>query len=202
MLPLLAVGMVGAAGSLAGNIGGALINAKANKRASKQSAIDNQRMLDEQRYEYDRSQKANEEQFGKTFADKQAMDAARKQAFEQMQATGGTQMAGGEGQLMSETASGLSPELQQMQQDIAAGTTEGIARGTGEMQAGLAQQGVRGGQAATQLRRGVGEMRTAGMRDVNALAAEDAQRKQAIRAAYLQNKALTGQQATLSPATY
>lgn len=195
--------------ALAGNIGGSIIGGKANKKAAKQAAAQAAADRAENARQFGLSQALERDQmaqqgsqFGQTLADKQKMDALRREAYQGSLLGGQQQMAGGESQLMGETAAGLSPELQQMQADIQAGTTQDIARGTGEMQAGLAQQGVRGGQAATQLRRGVGEMRAAGQEGVNRMAFEDAQNKKAIRTAYLQNKAATGQRAALSPATF
>jgi hypothetical protein len=207
-MSFVAVSILGGA-ALAGNIGGGIMAGKANKKAAKQAAAQAAADRAENARQFgltqqlERDQMAQQgSQFGQTLADKQQMDAARRQAFQNSLSAGGQQMAGGEAQLMEETQAGLSPELQQMQSDIQAGTTQDIARGTGEMQANLAQQGVRGGQAATQLRRGVGEMRAAGMEGTNRMAFEDASNKKAIRTAYMQNKALTGQRAALSPATF
>jgi hypothetical protein len=192
-----------------GDIGGALINAKSQKNLAKrqdaqalQDRIEQQREFDAQQQSDRYAQDRQEAMFGAQMTDKQKLDQLRQQAFEESKNMGTGMYAQGDDQIMNETAAGMSPELQKVQSDIQSGTAEDIARGTGEMQKNLAQQGVRGGQAATALNRGVGTMRTTGMRDVNQMALDEANNKKAIRTAYMQNKALTGQKAALSPATF
>ena len=135
------------------------------------------------------------------FEQNKALSEARKAAYQNMINAGSTQQQQGENQLMSET-SNAPPELLQAEQDIQNRTAEGIQAGQNQMQANLAQQGVRGGQAATQLRRGVGEMAIGGMRDVNQMKADDAARRQSLRAAYLASKASQGGQAALANTNY
>jgi hypothetical protein len=80
---------------------------------------------------------------------------------------------------------------EQYKQDILGGTQEALGAGASQMAAALAQQGMRGGQAATQLRRGIGEMATAGMRQMT----EADLAKQNMMRQYQMQKALLGQQA-------
>lgn len=214
--PLVLAGLVSGGANLGGNLITSYMQGKQARKQRKAEAEMNQKMLDEQRYEFDKQLEAEaarlglsreeleaqKSQFGQQFGEAQRISALREQAYSDMLGAGKSQMAGGEEQFMAETAPGIPSELADVQKDIAAGTTEGIQRGTSEMQAAMAQQGVRGGQAATQLRRGIGEMRTKGMMDINQLSYDAANRKRAAREAYLSSKALTGQRATLTPAMY
>uniref|UniRef100_A0A6M3IZ67 Uncharacterized protein n=1 Tax=viral metagenome TaxID=1070528 RepID=A0A6M3IZ67_9ZZZZ len=124
-------------------------------------------------------------------------EAARLKAYQNMLDRAGDISASGEAALY-ETASKSPEELQQMKQDLLSGTSEELGMLRGEMGAGLAQQGIRGGQAATQMRRGLGEYTTSATRDINQLMAEDAQRRQAALLAYQNAKGMAGTQGQLS----
>lgn len=82
-------------------------------------------------------------------------------------------------------------EFMRMKNDIATGQSEQLQRGTGELASRLAMSGVRGGQAATQMRRGIGEMTTGALRDYNQLTAQEAMQRKASMQAY---QAAKGQQ--------
>jgi len=122
---------------------------------------------------------------------------ARQKSYQEMLNRARGFQAGGEQEFM-ETLSAAPEELGALERDIAAGGTEAMEAARGQIQAGLAQQGVRGGQAATQLRRGVGELGIGAQRDITKLKAEDALRRKAQQAAYQQAKTLAGQQGLLS----
>jgi len=106
--------------------------------------------------------------------------AARQKAYENALAAGG----GTEQQFLSasETA---SPELAQLKSDILAGKSEALGQAGQQMQSSMAQEGVRGGQAATQLRRGVGEMGTQAQRDINQLIGTEGMQRESEKRAYL-----------------
>jgi len=139
------------------------------------------------------------QQQGQQFGQEEAK--ARRAAYEKMLGTGVGQMGAGE-QAISQLGIAAPKELQQMKQDILSGSAESLQQGVGQLQAGLAQQGIRGGQAATQLRRGIGEMGIGAQKDINQLLGNEAMQRQAQLMAYQQAKALGGQKATLTPATY
>ena len=116
----------------------------------------------------------------------------REEAYKQALEKAGGMAAGGEEMFLSEA--GKSPaELEAMRQNILSGEAEALQAGAGQLQAGLAQQGVRGGQAATQLKRGIGEMATTAQRDITGLMGQEAMQRAAEKRAYAQQKAFLGQ---------
>ena len=122
---------------------------------------------------------------------------ARRRAYEEIVGRGQYQLGQGESAFEQEAAA-APEELTMLKEDILAGNTESLQQGKEELATALAQQGVRGGQAATQLRRGVGEMATGAQRDINQLMGQEAMDRQAQRLAYQKSKALGGQAATLA----
>jgi hypothetical protein len=92
-----------------------------------------------------------------------------------------------------------APELEQLKRDIRERGTETMQDVAKQTAARLAAGGVRGGQAATQMRRGIGEVGKATQRDLNAIIAQDALRRQAERMAYQKALGLGAEAFMLSP---
>lgn len=83
------------------------------------------------------------------------------------------------------------PELQNLIKDIATQNTETQRGDLRRINAILAQQGVRGGQAAILANRAMGETSRDTMRDINKLAYDEAANRQNSRLNYFSNKAST-----------
>lgn len=83
------------------------------------------------------------------------------------------------------------PELQQMKDDIVNQNTETQRGDLRRINAILAQQGVRGGQAAILANRAMGETSRDTLRDINNLAYNEAANRQNSRLNYYSQKALT-----------
>ena len=83
------------------------------------------------------------------------------------------------------------PELQSLINDIANQNTETQRGDLRRINAILAQQGVRGGQAAILANRAMGETSRDTLRDINKLAYDEAANRQNARLNYYSNKALT-----------
>ena len=177
-----------------GGFAGAAVSADVAKR---------QRELDREAAETQKSQ------FGQTFGEGQrqfgeqmglakeqfgAGQEWKKKAYEQ--AIGN--MGAGEAGLQSSLAQGEPPEVAQARKDALTGQAAGLQQASGQMQAALAQQGVRGGQAATQLRRGLGEMGSSTTMDINRQQADEAMRKRALMQQYQMQKGLMGAQGAQS----
>ena len=83
------------------------------------------------------------------------------------------------------------PELQNLMNDIATQNTETQRGDLRRINAVLAQQGVRGGQAAILANRAMGETSRDTLRDLNKLAYDEAANRQQSRLNYYSNKAST-----------
>jgi hypothetical protein len=94
-----------------------------------------------------------------------------------------------EKQFLTEANTAL-PELVQAKQDIQEAATEQQQAANQAMQAQLAQQGVRGGQAATLLNRGTGQLGREALRDINTLGYQEAAGRQGARLDYGKTKTL------------
>lgn len=169
--------LIGAGMSAAGNMMGA--NAQAN--AAKEG-------LKEQRYQFDKTFKFEKE-------NSEYRKAAYRKALEQGRTDLGTFGTAALSEMDKE-----NPELDQMEEDISAGTADQLQQGTAQMGANLAMQGVRGGQAATLMNRGTGAQAIQAQRDVNEMKYGDAAQRAAEKRAYLAALAKAGQSAG-SPAT-
>lgn len=90
-----------------------------------------------------------------------------------------------------EEANTQLPELQKLMEDIATQNTETQRGDLRRINAILAQQGVRGGQAAILANRAMGETSRDTMRDINQLAYNEAANRQNSRLDYYSKKALT-----------
>ena len=96
----------------------------------------------------------------------------------------------GENEFLSEANTQL-PELQNLINDIATQNTETQRGDLRRINAVLAQQGVRGGQAGILANRALGESSRDTMRDINKLAYDEAANRQKARLGYYTNKAQT-----------
>ena len=95
----------------------------------------------------------------------------------------------GEKQFMNEANTAL-PELQQARTDIANQGTEAQQQLSGQLQANMARQGVRGGQASTIQGRAMGQQGTDMQRQINQMAVNEATNRQAQRLDYTSQKGL------------
>lgn len=96
----------------------------------------------------------------------------------------------GESEYLNEANTQL-PELQNLMNDIAQQNTETQQGDLRRINAVLAQQGVRGGQAAILANRAMGETSRDTLRDINKLAYDEAANRQKSRLNYYTNKAQT-----------
>ena len=76
-------------------------------------------------------------------------------------------------------------------------TNDILNAGRNQVNAGLAQQGIRGGQAGTLLARSVGNMSNQANQDLNTMMYNDMANNRNLQAAYNQAKALAGLNASL-----
>ena len=90
-----------------------------------------------------------------------------------------------------EEANTQLPELQNLINDIATQNTETQRGDLRRINAILAQQGVRGGQAGILANRAMGETSRDTLRDINKLAYDEAANRQQSRLNYYSNKAMT-----------
>lgn len=96
----------------------------------------------------------------------------------------------GESEYLNEANTQL-PELTQLIQDIANQSAEAQRQNQRQINASLAQQGVRGGQAAILANRATGELNRDLQRDINQTAYNEAANRQNSRLNYYTNKATT-----------
>jgi len=91
---------------------------------------------------------------------------------------------------------------EQQKKDLLTGGAKALQQGAGQMEASLAAQGMRGGQAATHMRRYLGETSQNTQMDINKLAYEEAAKRASEKRAYEAAKASRGQSAQLMPGTF
>ena len=123
---------------------------------------------------------------------------ARKRAYESMLGQAGSDFKTGEGQFMTE-ANTANPELATMQNQINTQGAQALQDTAGQINLANTQAGARGGQAATQLRRGIGEVGANVQKDVNKLKFDESAQRAGERRAYTASKARAGQAATYMP---
>ena len=102
----------------------------------------------------------------------------------------------GEG-VLNNIVNNQNPYLNQVAYDIKNNQNDVLNTGRNQLNTALAQQGLRGGQAAIQLNRGIGNMTTQANQDLNNMAYDEAQQIRNLQAAYNQAKALAGLNASL-----
>lgn len=122
--------------------------------------------------------------------------ARRKRAYEAMiKRANQTQQAGE--QAFNEVVDNQNPYLDVIGQDLKNQTNDVLNSGRNQMLAGMTQAGLRGGQLATQLNRGIGNMTTSANQNLNQLMYGDIQQNRNLKTAYNQAKALAGLNAGL-----
>ena len=122
--------------------------------------------------------------------------ARRKRAYEAMiKRANQTQQAGE--QAFNEVVDNQNPDLDVIGQDLKNQTNDVLNSGRNQMLAGMTQAGLRGGQLATQLNRGIGNMTTSANQNLNQLMYGDIQQNRNLKTAYNQAKALAGLNAGL-----
>lgn len=84
-----------------------------------------------------------------------------------------------------------------MRQQMNDNTNKNLNMARNQLNTALAQQGVRGGQAMTQLNRGIGNVTTQANQDLNNMMYNDEQQRKNLQMAYEQAKALAGVNANL-----
>jgi len=194
------------------NIGGSLIGAKAEGEAAKRSAEAERYAAELEQQQRQRELIEGGRQFNKSYglrsdiertalSDREARQLALQKAYYDTIAKGGQLAAEGEGGLMA-SLNTPSTTLANVEKDILSGQSEAMQNATGQIGANLAQQGVRGGQAATQLRRGVGHISKDALSEITQLKHQDEMRREAAKRAYLASKAQMGTQAQYQPAYF
>ena len=120
----------------------------------------------------------------------------RKQAYDNMikRATG--LQTEGE-RVFNNIVNNPNPYLNQVAYDLKNNTNDVLNAGRNQVNAGLAQQGIRGGQAGTLLARSVGNMTNQANQDLNNMMYQDIANNRNLKAAYNQAKALAGINASL-----
>lgn len=137
-----------------------------------------QKSLTREGFAHDKEMLANQQAYQK------AMDELGR-------AKGAELMGAGEESLMKETES-AAPELQKMMSDYAAENLLGQQENRKVVNLNLANQGVRGGQAATLANRASGDLNRGLSSDLNALAYDDAIKRRGERTKYAADKAAMG----------
>lgn len=120
----------------------------------------------------------------------------RKKAYESMLKRAADIQTEGEGAFNNLVANPNS-YLGVMQRQLNDNTNKDLNMGRNQLNLALAQQGLRGGQAATQLNRGIGNMTTQANQDLNNMMYDEEQQRRNLQAAYNQAKALAGINASL-----
>jgi hypothetical protein len=111
----------------------------------------------------------------------------RKQAYDEtigraqgLATSGEQQFLGAQGEQMADLQNPLA-ELGQAKQDVLTGNAAGMQQGAAQMKTNLAQSGVRGGQAATALNRGTGQMGVDATQQINQMALDEAGQRRNMR---------------------
>jgi hypothetical protein len=134
-------------------------------------------------------------------AESERMNKLRTEAYGGVLGRGAEMASSGEGAFNAAVNTPLS-SLQKAKQDILSGSSEAMQQASGQMQANLAQQGVRGGQAATQLRRGIGTMGENAMTEINKMMMSEEDKRMSEKRAYEAAKAGKGLTSQVLAPTY
>ena len=154
---------------------GSYMEAEAQSAASKKQTELGQAQLTEQ-----------EREFGIATGMQQEQEAVRRQAYQS--AIDKSKTTGGQFLTAAETA---SPELAGLKKNIISGAAESLQQTGGQLRNELYSQGVRGGQAATLLKEGLGDISVREQRDINQLMGSEAQQRESEKRAYLAELAKT-----------
>jgi len=176
-----------------GSIFGATGQAKAQREQIEAQKAMSKADLAERKRQFDILQPFREKQFGA----QESARGAERAAYESRLGRAGQQFAGGEEAFLG-SVDQPSAGVEALQQNILESQQPGIEAANRQLQAQLAQQGVRGGQAVTQARRGTGELMQQSLRDISGVQAQDTLTREAEKRAYLRQKAALGQRGTLS----
>lgn len=172
------------------SVGSELMGAYGKEKSEEAAS---QRRLREQ----GRQIESTEKMFGQNLEFQKSKEEADRKAYEAALGRGLEQYGEGE-RALTESFTTPSKTLSQLEQDIASGNTEALQAGSRQLQSDLAAQGVRGGQAATLLKRGTGEQVAEAQEQLNELKYKDEAQRLADQRAYLMNKARAGQAASLA----
>lgn len=128
-----------------------------------------------------------------------AEEEARKrrlQAYNSMIKKANATQTEGE-QAINDIVNNTNPYLAIMGQDLKNQTNDVLNAGRNQLNASLSQQGIRGGQAMTQLNRGIGNITNQANQNLNQMMYGDINQNRNLKAAYNQAKALAGLNAGL-----
>ena len=128
-------------------------------------------------------------------AEQEAYNRRRRAYDDIMKKASDTQLAGENA--FYNTVNNQNPYLAVMQRQLNDNTNKDLNMGRNQLNLALAQQGLRGGQAATQMARGIGSMTNQANQDLNTMMYNDEQQNRNLRAAYEQAKSLAGLNAGL-----
>ena len=120
----------------------------------------------------------------------------RQEAYNQMIKKANQTQQEGE-QAFNNTVNTQNPYLSVVANDLKNNTNDVLNSGRNQMLAGLSQAGLRGGQLATQLNRGLGNMTNQANQDYNNMMYNDIANNRNLQMAYNQAKALAGLNAGL-----
>ncbi len=120
----------------------------------------------------------------------------RRQAYDEMIKRANQVQQTGQ-QNFYNTVNTQNPYLNVIAQDLKNNTNDVLNSGRNQLNVSLAQQGIRGGQAMTQLNRGIGNMTNQANQDLNQMMYGDEQQNRNLKMAYEQAKALAGLNAGL-----
>ena len=120
----------------------------------------------------------------------------RRQAYDEMIKRANQVQQTGQ-QNFYNTVNTQNPYLNVIAQDLKNNTNDVLNSGRNQLNASLAQQGIRGGQAMTQLNRGIGNMANQANQNLNQMMYGDEQQNRNLKMAYEQAKALAGLNAGL-----
>ena len=169
---------------------------EAQRQALQQATETGNAQMANQGGQFNASLGSNQAQFNAGLGGQDILKTAYQQGIKNI----GGMTTGAEKQL--NTIEGqAAPEVQQLQKDIANKATKSMQDTAAQTGANLQAQGVRGGQAATLQNRAVGEVGLQAQRDINQVAASDAQARQALLAGYQAQKAGLGNQFATSETT-
>ena len=115
----------------------------------------------------------------------------RKKAYEAMIKRANDTQSAGE-TAFNNIVNSQNPYLNVIGQDLRNQNNDMLNAGRNQMLAGMSQAGVRGGQLATQLNRGIGNMANQANQELNQLMYGDMNQNRNLAAAYNQAKALAG----------
>lgn len=186
--------MAGAVGGIVGGVGGGIAGGYFAKKAAEEQASASRYGADVQGRIAKRQFEAEQALTPLQIQQQQQLAESYRGAYGQAQ----EQYGAGEEQL-AELFSRSPEELEQLKESIYTGQAKQLQQGAGQLQAGLAQAGVRGGQAATQMRRGIGEMTETAGQNIQDLISQEAMGRAGEQRQYMAGQQAGRQQFLLDP---